>query len=276
VREHPFQFGPELNLIGILTEPDTAAERRGLPIVLFLNAGLLHHVGPHRMSVELARRLAGRGIRSLRFDLGGRGDSETTRVTGSDEAQVLADVTEAMDFLERKYNVRRFVLFGLCAGADNAHATAVRDPRVVGAILLDGHGYWTRRSYIGHYLPRVFRPSAWLNYLRRSLGPPKQEIAEFGVHGQRRPFGPRWEVEQEIQALVDRGAQLLYFYTGGVSYYYNYAGQFRDMFSALRARGKIEVEHYPNADHTYTFAEDRERLLARVVDWCSSRTWTAG
>jgi hypothetical protein len=33
------------------------------------------------------------------------------------------------------------------------------------------------------------------------------------------------------------------------------------------------VEYYPNADHTYTFAEDRERMFAAVVEWYRSRPW---
>jgi dienelactone hydrolase len=275
VKERACQAGPELNLFGILTEPDPADLRRDLPFVLILNAGLLHHVGPHRMSVDLARRLAKGGVRSLRFDLGGRGESDVSSVAGSDEDRVLLDVSAAMDYVEQRFEVRHFILFGLCAGADNAHATAVRDSRVIGAIFLDGHGYRTAASYVWHYLPRLWRVRPWLNFLRRKLGPSKKDLSEFGFHGQRKPFGPRSEVEREIQGLVDRGAHLLYFYTGGVAYYYNYAGQFHAMFRGLVPRGQVQVEYFPNADHTYIFAEDRERLLARVVDWTRSRAWNA-
>jgi dienelactone hydrolase len=180
-----------------------------------------------------------------------------------------------MDYLQCRCDIHSFVLFGLCIGADNAHAVALRDSRVAGAIFLDGHGYRTWRSYIEHYLPRVWRPRAWLNFLHRSLAPPKQAIEKFGVHGQRKPFGTRLEVQREIQALVDRNVQLLYVYTGGGSKYYSYAGQFNDMFNGLDVRSNIEVEYYRNADHTYTFAEDRELLLARVIEWYNSRIWNA-
>ncbi len=275
MKERIYEFGPELNLIGILTEPEAADARTGLPVVLMLNAGLLHRIGPHRMSVELARRLAARGISSLRFDIGGRGDSDSASQAESDESAVLADIKDAMDYLERRHDFHSFVLLGLCTGADNAHSAALRDSRVVGAVFLDGHGYWTRRSYIEHYLPRVWRARAWLNFLRRCLAPSRQVLEEIGVERQRRPFGPRLEVQREIQTLVDRNAQLLYVYTGGASSYFNYAGQFNDMFRGLDALGNIEVLYYPNADHTYTFAGDRELLLARVVDWFGSRVWNA-
>ncbi len=276
MRERTLEFGPALNLVGILTETQEANSRPDTPMLLMLNAGLLHRAGPHRMSVELARRLAECGVRSVRFDVGGRGDSETFRVAESDEISVLGDISDAMDFLGDKFKLREFVLFGLCAGSDNSHAIAVRDPRVAGIIHLDGHGYWTRRSYMEHYVPRMTRPQAWMNFTRRSLlgGAQQEDVDRVSIEQQhRRPFGPREQVEQEVQSLVDRGAQLLYIYTGGVEKYYNYTGQFYDMFPGLKSRGLIDVEHYPNADHTYSFLEDRERMFARVIDWYTSRDW---
>jgi hypothetical protein len=41
------------------------------------NMGANHRIGPRRINVKLARVLAARGVSSLRFDLGGVGDSET-------------------------------------------------------------------------------------------------------------------------------------------------------------------------------------------------------
>ena len=60
MRERVCEFGPQLNLTGLLTEP-TATTHPELPAVVMLNAGLLHRVGPHRMSVILARKLAEQG-----------------------------------------------------------------------------------------------------------------------------------------------------------------------------------------------------------------------
>jgi pimeloyl-ACP methyl ester carboxylesterase len=275
MKELACQFGPEHNLVGILNEPVGNDARPDNPAVLVLNAGLLHRVGPQRMSVELARRLADLGIRCLRFDMGGYGDSEVSTEAKSDDTRIFSDIKDAMDFLEREHNVHRFVLFGSCSGADNSHAVALRDPRVAGAILLDGHGYWTLRSYVIHYLPRVFRPQVWINLVRHRLFSPKEPRRGRSAFRQqlRRPFAPRLQSKREVQSLVDRGTQMLYFYTGGIENYYNYASQFFDMFSGLDPRGKIEVEYYPNADHTYTFGEDRERMFERVVEWYRSRTW---
>jgi dienelactone hydrolase len=276
LKEQPCTFGPQLNLIGVLTEPDRVAARPDTPIAVILNAGLLHRVGPHRMSVALARRLADRGIRSLRFDLGGRGDSESSDRPGSDEERVIADIVDAMDDVERRCRVHHFVVFGLCAGADNAHAVAVRDPRIAGAILLDGYGYRTNRYHLAYWARRALRAlraPAWRHLLRRTVAPRPARTVETGEHGQRRPFGPRRDVEREIQSLTDRGVQLLYLYTSGAEGYYNYRRQFFGMFSGLESRARIDVEYYRNADHTYTVGEDRERMLERVVEWYESRAW---
>ena len=45
------------------------------PKILFLSSGNESHIGPNRLWVDLARRLAGRGFSCLRFDLSGIGDS---------------------------------------------------------------------------------------------------------------------------------------------------------------------------------------------------------
>lgn len=282
MKERVCQFGPERNLIGILTEPSPENLRPDFPVVIMLNAGLLHRIGPHGMCVRLGRRLAEYGVRSLRFDMGGYGDSEASKDVKSDEERVLADIQSAMDYLEAKQVARSFVLVGLCSGADNTFAVAPREPRVAGAVMLDGHGFWTPRSYMVHYLPRALRLQTWLGYARRSLSPRRQKFEEGALLRQqqlRRPFGEKAEVERTLQALVDRGMEMLYIYTGGVESYYNYAGQFFDMFKGLNPRGRIEEAYFPNADHTYTFAEDRERMFARVIEWYLSRPWcksTAG
>lgn len=267
MKEIVCRFGRDLHLAGVATLPDPARADARAPLVLMLNAGLLHRVGPHRISVVLARKLAEAGIASFRFDIGGRGDSETGTDAGGDEQQAQADILDAMDFASRRFQVDRFVTFGLCSGADRGHAMALNDARIVGGILLDGHGFRTTGYYFKHYLPRLLRVSVWLNLLKRKLArePADDVVAELN---QRRPFGAREVVARELQTLVDRGARMLYVYTGGVSQeYYNYGGQFWDMFRELEPRGRIAVEYFPESDHTFTHAGDRGKMLNTVANW---------
>src|SRR6185436_6886506 len=85
VRDEAVRLAPEGQLVGILSYPpgaqpaarsDTLSPATpAAPAFIILNAGVLHRVGPHRLHVILARRIAASGLPSLRLDLGGIGDS---------------------------------------------------------------------------------------------------------------------------------------------------------------------------------------------------------
>ena len=75
VKEKPVQFGPDGNLVGVMARPASGDVASTRPAVLFLNAGVIHRIGPHRLHVNLARYFAMRGVTSLRIDLSGIGDS---------------------------------------------------------------------------------------------------------------------------------------------------------------------------------------------------------
>lgn len=275
MKETALQFGAQRNLFGIVAEPVAPVPvRQEAPVIVLLNAGLLHHVGPFRAWVTLARRLAARGYVAFRFDLAGLGDSEVERRNGSDQESAVADIRAALDTLQARYGARRFLLLGLCSGADNAHPAALADPRIAGLIMLDGYGYHTLSYYLVHYLPRLIRPDSWRRFMKSALGSLRAKAREDARQVTFvRDFPPRQQACRELQEMVDRGVEFLYVYTAGVGDYYNHRGQFRSMFSALRDQGRVQVEYYPVAEHTYEFPEDRERMFARVEEWIESRRW---
>src|SRR5262245_62013798 len=138
--EHPLLLGTERNLVGIVTEPSPGSRPNGLGAI-FVNAGVVHRVGPNRLYVNAARELAGRGIYYARFDLPGIGDSPARRdATPFDQAAV-EETRAAMSRLADTYGVNRFVLAGLCSGAVVSFATAVADDRVAGAVLINPQGF---------------------------------------------------------------------------------------------------------------------------------------
>ncbi len=150
VTERAVLFG-DAGLFGILAEPVAASARHRPDRVrttsgpvpdfrsaLFLNAGSLHHVGPGRQWVELSRRWAARGIRCLRMDLGGVGDSPATGPAGelsSYPPLALGDVEEGVHFLAPD-DPGEVVLLGLCAGAYHA-ILAAPSTRVGGVAVLN-------------------------------------------------------------------------------------------------------------------------------------------
>ena len=77
--EQVLLFGTNRCLVGMLTEPEKSQVPADLPAFILFNAGLLHRVGPNRLHVTLARRLARRGFPVLRFDFSGIGDSRVAQ-----------------------------------------------------------------------------------------------------------------------------------------------------------------------------------------------------
>src|SRR5262245_50121121 len=115
--EEPLQFGEGGRLLGILTSPSMPARNaEQLPVFVFLSAGSLHRVGPHRLHVRLARTLSRMGFSSLRVDLAGTGDSPPDHGL-TNQQSVAADFEEILAVLESRLGYLPLVLAGLCSGA---------------------------------------------------------------------------------------------------------------------------------------------------------------
>jgi hypothetical protein len=270
MREKVFAFGNDACLVGVLTEPDPAQLRRGAPTVIVSNVGLNHRVGPFRMWVEMARELAANGVPVFRFDLSGLGDSEPRRDARPDLVRAADDYREALEFVAAKTGATQFALIGLCSGVDQIHAVTVSDRRVTAAAYLDAYSYPTLQFRLRRHVLRYLRPALWKYYLTRRLDrlrgrSLRREVGE-SVEIYVREDPPREQFERELSALARRGVRLLFTYSGGVSYRYNYVRQFSDMLRSPDLRG-VEVEIHQSADHTYSVAEDRRLLIRRLRDW---------
>jgi hypothetical protein len=279
-RERAVEFGPDSGLRGIVTMPAAASAPWTTPAMVILNAGVIHRVGPNRLSVRIARTVAELGIPALRFDLSGIGDSLPRKEARPLTESVALDVRAAIDFLARTYGAERFVSFGLCSGGREALRAAYRDPRVVGAVMVDPYGYRTRRFYLHHYGTRLFRAQSWAgalsgrnNYLadiRQRLAPPPPPSppppVDMDICGM-----PEWPSTPQlggvVGALLDRGTRLLFVYTGGMPDFYNYRDQLRDMIPAQFGRDGLEYMYIRDSDHIFSSEDDRRLLLARLQRW---------
>jgi alpha-beta hydrolase superfamily lysophospholipase len=128
IEERTVSLGP-LGLFGIMTTPGVPRENGNgngavtaagqQPTILFSNAGVIDHVGPARLWVQLSRSWARAGLRTLRFDLSGLGDSpvrvghpglEVLSPAGLDD---VGEVLRAVTAGDRS----NAVMVGLCSGA---------------------------------------------------------------------------------------------------------------------------------------------------------------
>lgn len=243
--------------------------------MLLLNAGILHRVGPSRVYVKLARRLADLGFPVLRFDFSGIGDSEPRKDGVRFDDAVVTQVTEAIDYLEKERRFQNFVVGGICSGADVAFRAAIADPRVVGLLQVDGYAYRNARYYFHHYGRRVLNFSNWKSFMGRhlhaglrSLGlrwipEPSEGKWKIAV----RHFPPKEEVEEGLRSLVFRGVDQFHIHSAGQEQYYNYGRQFQDNFSSVDFRGKARFEYLSRANHTFKGLDQQELLVSTISRW---------
>jgi pimeloyl-ACP methyl ester carboxylesterase len=169
MREKVLVVGEAPALVGIVTEPEGELDP-SRPVLIVLNSGLVPRVGPYRATVKFTRRAAREGFAAVRFDLSGVGDSDARRDNASFEERWVADTRAVMDHLEKTRGMRRFVIMGLCSGADNAFQTAKRDERVVGIVQIDGYAYKTPGYHARYYGKRLRDPETVLRFARASGG----------------------------------------------------------------------------------------------------------
>jgi pimeloyl-ACP methyl ester carboxylesterase len=264
MREVTLRFGTEGALVGTVNLPE--GKPAAIAQVLF-NAGIVHRVGPHRANVRLARRLARRGIASIRFDLRGLGDSERPGAGEGYREAAMADISAAMDELGRQSGATRFVLWGFCSGGRHGHAAAVADPRVAGIVIYDAFLYPTWRTRMNRYLMSIRRKGlvgAVRDRLGRVAGRDAAEPdAQASLQGSAIVLTPA-QAAEGWRALHARGTRILHVASGGFDRFYNYARQFEDTFGRYGVSSLVEHRYLPHLDHTAIRLERQDELLALV------------
>jgi hypothetical protein len=290
--ETPVLFGPDEGLFGMLSQPQTG---RTDVACLVLNTGVNHRIGPHRINVKTARRLASAGIPTLRFDLSGIGDSVAAQSRNAFRAQAVEDMKAAMDFLGERYGVRRFLVFGICSGAENAMAVALADPRITGMLAFDGEMYLTRGVRLERKLRRLaaFPVNAavrasyfWWRDLTDWLGagdaaarartltrvvsllPGRTPAIGQGTFlgSAEAPVVDAAEHERRLLSLADRGVEVSLMY----SVTYNSTDRNHGMLSQLRGSRlfeRVKYRFWPDIDHTATTLAMQAKLLDAVEEW---------
>ena len=278
VKERPLQLGPDHELVGVLTTSDAADAATAHPPVIFLNAGVIHRVGPHRLHVNLARRLAAHGVTSVRLDLSGIGDSRSVPGTLTFRQSAVADTRTTLDWLGAELGAKQFILFGLCSGADNALATAAADERVAGLILIDPPAYVTRQAQLRKTMTRLRQSASPLPAVALGLRAIRRLGSRVGTRGSSgdgpqlvggREVPPPEEYRAQLDALVARGVKILAVFTGALHERYNHPDQLFELFPELR--GKVDRAYFPAANHTFTELAAQADLMSTVSAWIESR-----
>ncbi len=274
-------FGSERHLIGTVTMQAAATDRAAPHALGFviINAGVIHRVGPHRWHVKLARHMASLGYPTIRFDPSGRGDSWVPSNAASFKDQAVRDVREAMDQLTEMTGVKRFIVGGICSGAENGFDAALIDRRIVGLWMLDGFAFPTAHTRIRRYLLKLRSMSAaemWARCKRKMAGIADSRSQAIGSD-MSNPDAPTEKVGagpdaetfgRSLQTIVDHGVAVYFVYSGSIIHLYNYDAQLRDAFAGQPFLDVLRCDYRPDIDHTVTTLDCQRKLLELVAGWC--------
>jgi hypothetical protein len=198
------------------------------------------------------------------------------------EDSAVHDILSAINYLAETRGATRFVLAGLCSGANYSLLASFRDARVVGVLLIDPTVERTRKSLAVHIARRLFNLSTLRalvtfrhSVYRNGIGGPRSVVvahAAAGQSGQRaerhtRPAQANAYILASLHEVVERGTQLMMVFTGGVNHVYNYEGQLYDLLPGFDFRGQLKLVYMPDTDHTVSDTAGRRRLLQEAGSW---------
>jgi alpha-beta hydrolase superfamily lysophospholipase len=266
VTEAATTLGPQ-GLFAIVTE---ASGTPHAPLVVFLDQALEPPVGPGRLWVDLARQLAGTGVRVVRFNCSGIGDSpvrpgQSPHLVAAPQAvQDVLDVAGALSPVDP----HQVVLIGLSSGAYNAlQAARILYPLGVCAInppTLDASSIDPSGSSERHAIGRPRRP--WLQALSESprldqfrLRMPElawrlldaSRVARSPAHG--------------LEPLSNNGVEVLLVCGLKEGRQFDRRGGW--IARRLERGGHLRFELIPGMDHTLYYPEkDRQTVRSLIVE----------
>jgi pimeloyl-ACP methyl ester carboxylesterase len=269
MNERAFHFGESGQLVGVLT-PVAAAAAGHLPTFVILNSGLIHRVGPNRLSVRIARALAEIGYACFRIDISGIGDSPARQ---SDDRSILQrwvdEARSAMDFLSAEIGAERFVFLGNCSGAGLSFFSALSDPRIVGTVLINLQG--------DKKLMRYFWKLATSNLkIWRRLASQSIQVRDFWANARLvfrkkvdRAAGIEYDRKdflRDLKTLVYRGVRIVFIYSEwDPGYAYFESVMQRAVLDTPKAA--IETRLIHGINHDFNLINGQNDLIDMVTDW---------
>jgi hypothetical protein len=279
--QSPVRFGPGDALMGMVTIP--MHQVPATVACLMFNMGANHRVGPRRINVKLAHVLAGRGVSSLRFDLGGVGDSDASDMAHDLQTRAMHDLQASMDLVESMLGIRQFAIVGMCSGVQHAISAAVADPRVVALSLFDGYAFPERRSRWERTVRRALAapahpsfPGKAKRWLQRHLLRSHSTKPLPGFLAERRPpeVNAAW-FGAAMKRLVERNVAVQLLYSGSL----HVCDHDRDQLGAFRREPFAQALHYEfmrDVDHTVCTLKGQQLFLESVGDWVVDRCFGTG
>ncbi|WP_077730102.1 hydrolase 1, exosortase A system-associated [Methylocaldum sp. 14B] len=267
--------------IGILHKPSNS---KNTAVVVVVAGGPQYRVGCARQLILWSRRLAEDGYPVLRFDYRGFGDSggEFKGFEHIDD-----DIRSAIDQLQQQVpNIDDIVLWAECNAASAVMMYAWQDSRVKRLIMQNP---WVRneatqaRTYIKHYyLMRIMQKSFWLKLATFRFNPltalsslldlwrTSMQAEQNSNRIKDRDFDDLETYQEKMrEGLARFKGKVLLFMSG-----YSLIGKEFDELVNLSERWQAILNNLdltridePDADHTFSRAIDREKLIDNALRW---------
>jgi alpha/beta superfamily hydrolase/dienelactone hydrolase len=270
-------------LRAIVTRPASGTPHRAL---ILLNAGGVRWIGPNRLYVALARRLAAeQGALVMRADLGAIGDSDTRPgypETQSYPPHAIGDVA-ALVAWTRAHGPHEVTLAGLCSGGYYAREAVLAGQPVAGVIIINpgelaaltDPSLYEAPAAAARYKQQLRNPGIWkkvrrlrtdpallrrtaVNVALRARGMIENRATDllrrFGVALPGDAFG-------RLAAQARRGLAVSFVFCAdeaGLLYFRERGGA---ALPRLLARGVVELTVLDGIDHTFTARWSHPLLL---------------
>jgi pimeloyl-ACP methyl ester carboxylesterase len=278
-------------LFAVVSEPETAQTNGTKPVLILLNSGTIHHIGPGRLYVSLARQCAARGMSVLRLDLSGVGESPVR--TGEEENRAYSsaaqqDVAQAIRFASERLGATDIHLVGLCSGAYHGLKAAVRGLPLRSVVAINPLTFFWKEgmpldfadfqviSETSRYRRTALEPAAWLKLLRgrvdvRVAG--KIFIKRLGVlisnacrEGARILHIPlREDLASELRRVARQNIDLFFVFSSsdpGLSMLREQGGR---AVTQLSRKDALRIAVIQGADHTFTSYWNRNELTGVLL-----------
>lgn len=248
-----------------------------LRAVILLNAGAIGQIGPNRLHVTLARRLAAAGDLVLRMDVSGIGDSRMR--AGAEEntvysAHAITDVGIAVDWVRRS-GIAEVALVGLCSGAYHGFKAALAGQPIDTLVAINPLTFHYKPGMpldfaafrvaadAMRYRKSVATGTSWRKLLRgqvdlvrvakvllHRLGAAAMRPLRDAMRLLRIPLAD--DLGSELDVLVRRGVALRFIFAEGDPGQQLLAEQGGSVVPRLVAGGQLAVRIIPGTDHTFT------------------------
>lgn len=267
----------------LITQP--ADESPEASVLVLINSGSVHHVGPNRTYTEFCRAAARLGVPSVRFDLFNLGDSARTEVAEENHCYPVdanAYVVAMLNEIRRRFPGRAITLGGICSGAHHAMHAALTQPELVQrlAIINPLTFYWTPGQSLdipsessthqdtAYYRQAMKDPKRWLKLLKgqASLGYiagysmrfARMRLSTLGdqIAGVLKPI-PDTRLNRDLQQLVRAGIEVNFVFSDRDPGWNILADETRLPKSKIAAKLGVHIHPVSEANHTFSWYRSR-------------------